>query len=125
MACGCACGSQEKIRLLYACSGAADVGALADGVARKLMKLGTGKMTCLSGLGGDFSGFIESAKAADENVVIDGCPVGCAKSIFDRHGLSYRQFVLTGYGVEKGKAGVSEDLVNSLTIKVADELVKA
>jgi uncharacterized metal-binding protein len=89
------------------------------------MKLGTGRMTCLAGLGGDLSGFIESAKAADENVVIDGCPIGCGKNIFERHGLPYRQFVLTGYGLEKGKTGLSEELVNSLTMKIAEGLVSA
>ena len=45
----CACGSAPK--LIFACSGAADVGAIADQAARKLTKDGAGKMYCLAGIG--------------------------------------------------------------------------
>lgn len=38
----CACGVGPK--LIFACSGAADVGAIADQAARKLTKDGAGKM---------------------------------------------------------------------------------
>ncbi len=66
-------------RLVYACSGAADVGQIADLTARKLSKDGYGKMTCLAAVGAHLSGFVQSALGADENIVIDGCPVACAK----------------------------------------------
>jgi len=40
----CCCGSDDKIKLLYACSGAASTGYLADSVSRRLAGLGIGKM---------------------------------------------------------------------------------
>ena len=55
----------KKVRLLYACSGAADVGQIADLVARQLSKEKWGNMSCLAGIGADLSGFIESAREAD------------------------------------------------------------
>jgi uncharacterized metal-binding protein len=41
----CCCGSDVPVKLLYACSEAANTGYLADNAARWLAKLGTGKMT--------------------------------------------------------------------------------
>ena len=58
----CACGGDGIKRLLYACSGAANTGLLADNVARRLGKLGAGDMTCLAAIGAELSGFVESAK---------------------------------------------------------------
>ncbi len=47
---GNCCSSATK--LIFACSGAADVGAIADQAARKLTRDGVGKMFCLAGIGG-------------------------------------------------------------------------
>lgn len=60
----CCCGSGDKVRLLYACSGAANTGLLADSVSRRLAKLGIGRMTCLAAVGAELSGYVESARAA-------------------------------------------------------------
>jgi len=39
------------VESIYACSGAANTGYLADAVDRKIAKAGTGKMTCLVAVG--------------------------------------------------------------------------
>lgn len=57
------CGN-NRVTLVYACSSAANTGYLADSIARKIMKDGSGKMTCLAAMGAELSGFIESAKCA-------------------------------------------------------------
>jgi uncharacterized metal-binding protein len=114
----CSCGS-EGIKLVYSCSGAANTGLLADSTARKLMKDGKGKMTCLAAVGAGLSGFIESAKCADNNIVIDGCTVACGKKIFDANNLNYEHFVLTDYGVEKGATEITAELINSITKEIS------
>jgi uncharacterized metal-binding protein len=43
------------------------------------MAEGFGTMTCLASIGAHLSGFVESAKGADENITIDSCPVACGK----------------------------------------------
>ena len=48
---GCTC-SQETTLVIYACSGAADVGEIADRTARHLAREGKGKMSCAVGVGG-------------------------------------------------------------------------
>ena len=108
MACGC--GSEKSI-IITACSGAANTGLLADRVARGLRERGNGSMICLAALGADLSGYIESAKGADLNIAIDGCPVGCGKKIYDKQGIPVMQLLMTDFGAEKGKTAITDELV--------------
>jgi uncharacterized metal-binding protein len=111
----CCCNGKQTANLIYACSGSANTGHLADQVARKLAREGAGKMTCLAAVGAGLSGFLESARAASANLVIDGCPTACGKKTFENQGLPFRHFVMTGYGVEKGKTPITEELVGSVS----------
>ena len=98
------CGADKKTVLLYACSGGANVAEISDKAARELMFAGEGTMFCLAGLGGDIQGMVQTARDADVNLIIDGCPMECAKKIFDRHGLTnYREIKVTDLGIEKVK----------------------
>ena len=124
----CCCGSDgEKIVLLYACSGGANVGEISDKAARELMFAGEGTMFCLAGLGGDIQGMVQTARDADVNLVIDGCPMDCAKKTFDRHGLTnYRQIKVTDLGIEKVK-GVrcTQEQVDTTIAKAKEVLAGA
>ena len=113
--CSCSggCSETEKPRLLYACSGAADVGQVADLVARQLSRQKWGGMSCLSGIGADLSGFIESAREAD-NIVIDGCPVGCGRKMFEARGLPFTEIVMTQQGLVKGSAPATPEVVERM-----------
>jgi len=93
-------------------------------VARKLAKLGTGKMTCLAALGANLSGYVESARGAGENLVLDGCPTGCGKHIMTNLGIPFRHIVMTSHGVEKGKTPITEELVGKVTLAVAEEVAR-
>ena len=111
--CSCNCGGDQKLRLLYACSGAADVGQVADLVARRLDDEEWGGMSCLSGIGADLSGFIESAKEAD-NIIIDGCPVGCGRKMFETRGLPFTEIVMTQQGLVKGSSPATSEVVERM-----------
>ena len=119
----CACGGEGARRFLYACSGAANTGLLADNVARRLSRLRTGSMACLAAIGAEISGFVESAKAVDANVIIDGCPTACGRKAFERLGLPFTHYLMTDYGVEKGKTAITDDLVKDVTMKLAEAIV--
>ena len=56
------CGPGPK--LIFACSGAADVGKISDLAARKLTTEGAGKMFCLAGIGGRVTGIMETTRVA-------------------------------------------------------------
>ena len=117
----CCCNSKSK--LIYSCSGAANTGEMADRVARKLAKEGYGKMTCLASVGAHISGFVESAKGAEENIAIDGCPTACAKKILEHTGVTpTKSYILTEMGVEKGKTPSTEKIVSKISDKIKKDL---
>ena len=118
----CCCCSATKIKLLYACSGAANTGYLADSVSRRLAGRGVGKMTCMAAVGAGLSGFVESAKAAGVNLVIDGCSVGCGKRVFENLEIPFRHLVMTDYGVEKGSTEITPELIGKTTDTLAKEI---
>jgi len=90
--------------MLLSCSGASNVGQLANRAAVELTQEGFGKMFCLAGIGGNLSGFVQSAKDVPSLVVMDGCQIGCAKAVFQEAGVPLRGYlVLTDLGIEKNK----------------------
>jgi len=120
----CRGSDKKKTVLLYACSGGANVAEISDKAARELMFAGCGTMFCLAGLGADIPGMVQTARDADVNLVIDGCPMECAKKTFDRHGLTnYRHIKVTDLGIEKVK-GVrcTEGQVNVVVAKARETL---
>jgi uncharacterized metal-binding protein len=99
----CMCGNEEKNRVIYSCSGiGSNVGQLANAAACRLAREGFGSGSCLAGVGGGIEKLIGIGKAADERIVIDGCPVACAKKIMDDRELSIDRYILiTGLGIIK------------------------
>jgi len=113
--CSCDCASTPKKKvLLYACSGAANVAEIADHVARQLTAEGLGQMFCLAGLGAGIPNMIQTAKDADLNLVLDGCPLDCARIIFQNVGLTNVKIIrITDHGIAKAKG-----------VKITDEQVQ-
>lgn len=115
----CGCGGSgssaaKKKVLVYACSGAANVAEIADHVARQLTAEGLGQMFCLAGLGAGIPNMIQTAKDADLNLVLDGCPLDCARLIFQKLGLTNVKIIrVTDHGIEKAKG-----------VKITDEQVQ-
>ncbi len=114
----CSCGNDGETNLIYACSGAANTGLLADQVMRALNRDKVGASTCLAAMGADLSGFIQSARNATRNIVLDGCKVSCGKKIFEKNGLPFRHFIMTDYDVEKGKTAITGDLIETVAERI-------
>ena len=90
--------------MLLPCSGGSNVGQLSNQAAVELTQEGFGKMFCLAGIGGQLSGFVQSAKDVPEMVVIDGCSVGCAKACLQNADVPFQKYlVLTDLDLEKNK----------------------
>jgi len=123
----CCGGSEKKTVLLYACSGGANVAEIADRAARELMFAGCGSMFCLAGIGAGIQGMVQKAKDADVNVVIDGCPVDCAKKIFDNAGVTNYQYIrVTDLGIEKVKGvRATDEQVAAVVARVKEVLAGA
>lgn len=113
----CACG--EALRLIFACSGASDVGRISDLAARTLTKDGVGKMYCLAGIGGRVSGIIENTRTASRIFAIDGCDQDCARKCLDLAGFDRVDHLrLQDLGMEKGKTPVTKKTVLVVTDRI-------
>jgi len=105
-------------KLIFACSGAADVGAIADQAARKLTREASGKMFCLAGIGGRVDGIMKTTESAGKVLAIDGCPLDCAKNSLERAGfIRYEHLQLAGLGLEKGSSPVTEENIAKVVAK--------
>jgi uncharacterized metal-binding protein len=112
---GCRC-DRSGPKLVFSCSGCADVGELGDQAARKLSRDGIGKMSCLAGVGGGMSGFIKSAEAAAKVLAIDGCQVHCSKKTLEKAGvISMVHLCLEDIGFIKGQTEVSAENISTVT----------
>ena len=106
----CACAGAPK--LIFACSGAADVGAVADQAARRLTKDGAGKMYCLAGIGGRVSGIMATTQSAARILAIDGCPLNCTKQTLVLAGFhKFEHLQLADLGMEKGKTPPTPEVI--------------
>lgn len=96
------CAGGDK--LIFACSGAADVGEISDRAARKLTRDGAVRMFCLAGIGGRVGGILDKTRAASRILAIDGCSLDCARKTLEQAGFTEFQHIrVTDLGMEKGQ----------------------
>jgi uncharacterized metal-binding protein len=96
--------TETAARLVFACSGAADVGEIADRAARLLQREGTARMFCLGCIGARMEESIAWVRTASDILVIDGCATDCAKKCLEQAGFTdLRHLRLTDHQMEKGK----------------------
>ena len=117
------CGCSAAPKLVFACSGGADVGALADQVARKLAADGVAKMFCLAGIGGRVSGILASTASAAKLLAIDGCSLNCAKKSLELAGFSgFEHLCLADIGFQKGQSPATPENVAKVAQAAAPKL---
>jgi len=105
-------------KLIFACSGAADVGEIADRAARKLTQDGQGKMFCLAGVGGRVEGIMKTTAAADTILAIDGCSLDCVKKTLEQAGFEhFTHLRVTDLGMEKGHSPAQYENIGRVAIK--------
>lgn len=113
----CLCGNGEY--LVITCSGACDLGQIADLVARKLRDNKIRKMNCLAAVAAEVKPTIEMFKEANL-LLIDGCPVDCGKKILDKAGINnYKYLRMTDLGYVKGQTPVTSEVIEAVYDKVA------
>jgi uncharacterized metal-binding protein len=104
--------------LIFACSGAADVGEVSDRAARKLTKEGAGAMFCLAGLGGRVEPIMKKTASASKILAIDGCSLNCVKNTLEKAGFNTLiHLQLADIGLEKGKSPANEENINKVVAK--------
>ncbi|AZT84991.1 zinc-binding protein [Marinobacter sp. NP-4(2019)] len=93
----------RKLRpLIYACSGCSDVAQLANNAAVRLDHDGEFEMSCISGVGGKVPALVKTARSGRPMVVIDGCPLHCARECLTNVGVTPDDHVrLYDFGFKK------------------------
>ena len=96
--------------VVYACSGCSDVGELADRIARELTRTGLAEMSCLAGIGGRVKSIMGKGEKAERILIIDGCPLNCARHTLELAGLKrFDHLGLHEIGLRKGNCPVNAE----------------
>ena len=99
----CSCGQNEPKRIIFPCAGQANAGQLTNLAAIQLTEEGYGSIACASLLAIGSEGLVRNAQDVDEVLVLDGCPMECAKKIAEAQGVPVGQhLVMTELGITKG-----------------------
>ncbi len=97
----CLCSSIGDVRIV-ACSGASNVGQIANQAAIELSKAKVGGFFCVAGVGAHIKGMVKKALDADLIISIDGCPVKCAAKTLQHAEIEPAiQVIVTELGIEK------------------------
>lgn len=98
--------------IVYACSGCSDAGELADRIARQLSREGGGEMSCLAGIGGRVKPLLNKGEQAQRILVIDGCPLNCARKTLELAGLNtFAHLQLHEIGLRKGNCPPNDERI--------------
>ncbi len=117
------CRCAPALKLIFACSGAADVGEISDRAARRLTREGKGKMYCLAGVGGRVEDILVNARGAEKILAIDGCPTECARHTLLQAGFTeFEHLQLKNLGLEKGKSAPTFDNIQVAVDRAAEIL---
>lgn len=104
--------------LIFACSGAADVGHISDLAARKLTQESAGQMFCLAGIGGRVEPIMKKTLGARKILTIDGCNLDCVKKTLQEAGIPQAIHLrVTDLGLEKGQSPATEKNINKVAAK--------
>jgi uncharacterized metal-binding protein len=105
-------------KLIFACSGAADVGAVADQAARRMAQEGAGSMFCLAGVGGRVAPIMKKTKSASKILAIDGCPLDCVAETLKQAGVeTFEHLRVTDLGLEKSSTPVNDTSIETVVAK--------
>lgn len=103
------------VKLVFPCSGAADVGEIADRAARMIHRGGRGRLCCLAALARQNADAIAAASGADKILVIDGCAQDCAKATLEQAGLTgFRHIRVSDLGMAKNETAVTPERVRTI-----------
>lgn len=112
-------------KMVFACSGAADVGEITDRAARQLQRERVAFMCCTAAIGADVGEIVAKARQAEKVLAMDGCAELCARKILENAGFEgFPSIRLDELGMEKGGTKPTDEVVDRL-VDHARELVRA
>ncbi len=98
---------------------------MANYLALELDRRGLAEMSCIAGVGGDVPALLRVARSGRSIIVLDGCPLRCAKACLARHDIAPAvHHTLSDYGVKKRQhesfdAAAADELLTRLSDELA------
>ncbi len=109
--------------LVFSCSGAFDVGILADRVVRRLTTQRTAAMGCAVAIAAGNPAALDKARQAEALLVLDGCDTSCVKTIFEKAGFAnVIHLNLEELGFIKGKTLVTDSRVELIATAALERI---
>ncbi|WP_243544777.1 putative zinc-binding protein [Pseudodesulfovibrio tunisiensis] len=106
-------GDPKFAKLIFSCSGCADVGEIADQTARRLTRDGVGRMFCLASMAAGIEKKIKIAQDADKVLVMDGCPLDCASKTLAAADIPWTaRLRMTDQGFDKGESPATPERID-------------
>ncbi|AQL41575.1 zinc-binding protein [Halorientalis sp. IM1011] len=94
--------SYDDLPLVYSCSGCSSAAQMANDLAVRLDRERVAEMSCIAGVGGDVGPLVDTATSGRPMLVIDGCPLECARESLEQHDVTPNRHVnLAKQGVPK------------------------
>ena len=118
----------SKLPLVYACSGCSNAAQLANTLAVRLDREQRAEMSCIAGVGGDVRALLKTARSGRRILVLDGCPLHCARSCLARHAIEPSVHVdLSRFGVKKNyhqdvEPQVVQEVWSQVVLSALDQL---
>jgi len=119
----CSCMPQGSSRIILACSGASNLGQIANKTATLLQHRGIAKMSCLAAVGADLESYIKSARKADKLIVLDGCPVACGKKICEKAGIAEYNYISISSLIPKLKKEARYDQIDDCVNEIWNTII--
>src|SRR5262245_31754405 len=115
----------RSLPLVYACAGCSFAGQAAYELAQELSRRRTAEMSCLAGLAAELPVFLRVLEGR-EAWVVDGCPLECARCVFEKLGLPIdRHIRLREHGVSKnGSPAAGQTIADIATQLSRDALIE-
>ena len=108
-----------RYNLVFSCSGAADVGAIADQSARSLSREKNASMCCASAVAAEIPEIIELTRNAHRILAIDGCSKNCTKIILEKAEFSnFDHLQLETLGMIKKESPLTDERITSVVKQV-------
>lgn len=109
---------------VYSCSGCSNVAQLANKLAVTLDRQKEAKMSCIVGVGAGVPSLVNVARNSAKILVIDGCPIACAKKCLDNQNIKpNKHIILTQYDLKKtNSSDVSEAEFQKMLSKIKNLL---
>lgn len=111
---------------VVACSGASNVGQIANQAAIELAKENVAGFFCMAGVGGHIPKMVKSAKEAGLMIAIDGCPVQCAAKTLQHAEIEPAiQIIVTELGIEKSQDLFADEKACAKVVEKVKEEIAA